>query len=143
MRGTLDGARAALEQLQTMGGEDPVVTLSLAELLLNGDPDKRTLRRLLKLCTGFSNDSEVHAGIHLMHARALRSLGLVTAARELLGKTLRRRKNRSAELLAELRWERVLCHDAEGNPRLARKDLERIIADNPDHAKAAKRLGLR
>ena len=78
----------------------------------------------------------------LYKAKALRKLGLLTAARDTLTTTLRRKKNRSEELLRALRYERILVYDKLGQPKRMRKELEKLYAESPDYEDVAKRLGL-
>ena len=56
--------------------------------------------------------------------------------------SLRRTAGRSPELLRELRYQRALCYEALGRRAQARRDLELIYADDPQHEDVAQRLGL-
>ena len=78
----------------------------------------------------------------LYKAKALRKLGLLTAARDTLTKTLRRKKNRSDELMRALRYERAMVYDELGHAKRARADLEKLYAESPDYEDVAERLGL-
>ena len=78
----------------------------------------------------------------LYKAKALRKLGLLEAARDTATAALRRKKNRSVELLRALRYERAVVYDALGNDRRARTDLEKVYAEAPDYEDVAQRLGL-
>ncbi|RMG47016.1 MAG: DUF4236 domain-containing protein [Acidobacteria bacterium] len=139
-------AIAALERLLRMRPGDVVVKVSLAELLLEADPDagaegRRAAERVVELAEGLGNESPAHAAMLLYKGRALRRLGLLDAAREALTAGLRRRKGRPPELLRALRFERALVYEALGRTRQARADLERLYAEDPHDAEVARRLG--
>ena len=141
--GRPEEALACLERLHRLEPEDVAVRLSLAELLWELRPgDRRALRRILRLSEGVPNASSVHTGLLLYRARAMRALGLPEAARELLTAALRRGSGRSKELLLALRYERALAYEALGEQRRARRDLERLYAEDPGYGDVAARLGL-
>lgn len=120
-------ALAALRRLQTFAPDDPVVRLSLAELLVHGQPaEGAALEEAARLGENVPNDSAIHAAFRLYRARAMRELDLPDAATALLSKTLRRTADRPAELLHALRYERALADEAAGQPKRARADLERL-----------------
>jgi tetratricopeptide (TPR) repeat protein len=134
---------AALRRLQTLAPDDPVVRLSLAELLVHRDPAERAaLEEAAQLGENVPNDSAIHAALRLYRATAMRELGLPDAATTLLSETLRRTADRPDELLHALRYERALGYEAAGQPRRARADLERLYAEAPDYEDVAKRLGI-
>jgi len=78
----------------------------------------------------------------LYKAKALRHLGLATAARDTLTAALRRKKGRSEELLRALRYERALVYEDLGQHRRSRSELEKLHAEDPDYEDVAVRLGL-
>jgi hypothetical protein len=135
-------AIAHLRQLYQQDSEDVVVRLALAELLVEEGGSKRNCQTVVRLAEGIENDSEIHGGLLLYKAKALRLLGLQTAARETLTNTLRRKKNRSDDLLRALRYERALVYEQLGWDKRYRKALERLYAESPEHEDVAGRLGL-
>ncbi len=136
-------AIACLERLERLEPDDVVVRLSLAELLLEADPEgEGACRRVVRLAEGVGNDTPVHAALLLYKARALRGLGLLVAARDTLTLALRRRKGRPEELLRALRYERALVYEALGHRRRARGEFERLYAEDPDYEDVAERLGV-
>ena len=136
-------AMACLERLQQLEAEDVVVKLSLAELLLTARPDDpNVFRRVVKLAEGTENETPVHTALLLYKARALRGLGLLTAARDTLTAALRRKKGRSEELLRALRYERALVYEGLGQDRKARSELEKLYAEDPNYEDVAARLGV-
>lgn len=141
-RGRPDAAVTDLRQLHRRDPDDVVVRLSLAEILTEESGKRRSYQSVVRLAEGIENESEIHAALLLHKATALRRLGVLTAARDLLTATLRRRKNRSDELLRALRYERALTYEKLGHERRARRDLEKLYAEVPDYEDVAKRLGL-
>ena len=67
---------------------------------------------------------------------------MLEAARDILTKTLRRKKDRSDELLRALRYERALIYEEMGQHKRARSELEKLYAEAPDYEDVAARLGL-
>lgn len=120
-----------------------VVKLSLAELLLEVSPeDPDSLRKVVGLAEGVKNDSEIHAALLLYQARALRKLNLQEASRKVLTQALRKKKDRSKELLLALRYERALVYEELSQNKRARSELEKIYAEAPDYEDVAERLGV-
>lgn len=143
LRGRLDDAIRCLDQVRGMAPDDPVLKLSLAELLLEARPgDKRIAKRVVEMAGDVSNETPVHAALLLYKARALRTLGLAIAAKDILTTALRRRKDRDADLLIAIRYERSLVYEELGQPGRTRQDLESIYAEDPGYEDVAARLGL-
>jgi len=136
-------AIACLERLRRLEPDDVVVKLSLAELLLDAHPgDKKVCQKVVRLVEGIENETPIHAALMLYKAKALRHLGLATAARDTLTAALRRKKGRSEELLRALRYERALVYEDLGQHRRSRSELEKLYAEDPDYEDVAIRLGL-
>lgn len=95
-----------LKQLHQRDPNDVVVTLSLCEILVEEAGDGRALQQVVKLSQDIENESAVHAAVLLWKGKALRLLGLHTAARDTLTAALKRTKDRSGELLRA--YERAL-----------------------------------
>lgn len=122
---------------------DVVVKLSLAELLLVTNPDdNETCKRVVQLAEDIENETPIHATLLLYKARALKALGLLDAAKDTLNIAIRRKKDRSEELLRAIRYERALVYEALGNHRKARAELEKIYAEDPSYEDVEARLGL-
>ncbi len=136
-------AIACLERLQRLEPNDVVVKLSLAELLLNAHPgDKNVCQKVVRLAEGIENETPIHTALMLYKAKALRHLGLATAARDTLTAALRRKKDRSDDLLRALRYERALAYEDLGQKSRARAEFEKLYAEAPDFEDVAGRLGL-
>ncbi len=137
-------AVACLEQLQQMAPDDLVVNLALAELLVEGtSDDQATLRKVVQLTEGIENESAIHAALLLCKAQALRELGLLDAAQDLLTSTLRRQKDRPDDLLRALRYERGLVYAGQGQAKKARAEFEKIYAEDPNYEDVVTRLNLK
>jgi len=105
-----------LNKLHRLAPDDVVVKLSVAEILIKAwADDPNVCRRVVRLAEGVENDSEIHAALLLYKAKALRRLHLNEAARDVLSKTLRLKKDRSEELLRALRYERAMVYEDLGN----------------------------
>ena len=136
-------AIACLERLQRLEPDDVVVKLSLAELLLDAHPsDKNVCQKVVRLVEGIENETPIHAALMLYKAKALRHLGLATAARNTLTAALRRKKGRSDDLLHALRYERALAYEDLGKKSRARAEFEKLYAEDTDFEDIAERLGL-
>ncbi|RLB89438.1 MAG: DUF4236 domain-containing protein, partial [Deltaproteobacteria bacterium] len=133
-----------LNRLLRLEPDDVVIKLSLAEILMEArTDDPNVCRRVVRLAEGVENESEIHATLLLYKAKALRKLHLNEAARDVLTKALRRKKDRCEELLRALRYERALVYEDLGQHKRARSELEKLYAEAPDYEDVAARLGLR
>jgi len=143
-QGKVKEALECLKQLRRDTPDDVVVNLSMAELVYEAAPnDKRLARQIVTLAGDVKNDSSVHAALMLYKARALRTLGLHTAAREVLTAALRRKRGRSEDLLRALRYERACLYEDLGQHRRARSEFEKLYAEAPDYEDVAARLGIK
>lgn len=131
-----------LERLLALDTNDPVVLLSFAELALDGEEDQAAAQRVVSLTAIVGNETPIDTALLLYKGRALARLGLSQAAAETFTTALRRRKDRSADLLQQIRYERALTYDALGRKAAARRDLERLYAEAPDFEDVARRLDL-
>ena len=120
-----------------------LVKLSIAELIVEARPESKKLaKQIVELIGNIENDSSIHAGLMLYKAHALRTLGLLTAARDELTAALRKKKDRSDELLRALRYERGCVYEELGQQKRARSEFEKVYAEEPAYEDVAKRLGL-
>jgi len=143
-QGKVKEALACLKQLRRDTPDDVVVNLSMAELVYEAAPnDKRLARQIVTLAGDVKNQSCVHAALMLYKARALRTLGLNTAAREVLTAALRKKRGRGEELRRALRYERACLYHDLGQHRRARSEFEKLYAEAPDYEDVAARLELR
>ncbi len=136
-------AMQCLRQLLRLEPGDILVRLSLAELLFDSSSgDSAACKKVVELAENVENESALHAALLLYKARALRNLGLDTAARDVLSAILRRTKERPDELLRAARYERALAYEALGQRSRARTEFEKIYAEQPGYEDVAARLGL-
>lgn len=146
--GRFDEAQKQLMALLNDTPGDPVVRLSAAELLVDmSDRDegvrREALELVLRLTDPGENADEFDTALLLYRSRALRRLGLLEGAKDVLTAALRRRKNRSRHLMLELHYERALVYEAMGKEKQARKELEVIYSEDPGFRDVAERLGIR
>ena len=135
---------AAIQYLQTLAESgDVIIRVSLCELLLNSGGDQMTCQQVVKLAEGIENETPEHTALLYYRAKALRNLGLNDAAKEVLTGALKRKKDRSAELLQALRYERALLLETIGDAKAARKEFESLYAESPDYEDVAARLGMK
>lgn len=131
--------RKAIELLESLGSlaPDPIFALSLADLYA----EESNWNEVVRVTEGFENRDDATCELVVLRARALYELGLVegciAAAREAL-----RSRRRSPELLRLARYLRALAYEASGKKALARRDFERILAEDATFADVAERLGL-
>ena len=136
-------AVACLERLRQLEPSDIVVNLSLAELLMDDEaPTKEVCQRVVQLTEGVENESAIHTALLLYKAKALHTLGLLDAAQEILTGVLKRKRDRSADLLRAVRYERALVYERRGESRKARTELEKLYAEAPEYEDVKARLGL-
>jgi len=134
-------AVACLERLQQLQPDDVVVKLSLTELLMeNGSPSRETYQKIVQFTEGVENASAIHTALLLYKAKALRGLDFLDAALQVLSEALKRKKDRSDELLHALRYERAVVYEGLGQSRRARTELEKLYAEAPGYEDVAARL---
>lgn len=132
-----------LKQLRKDKSDDIVVNLSIAELAMETSPhDKRLAKQIVELAGDVQNDSTTHAALMFYKAQALRTLGLYTAAREVLTAACRKKKDRNEHLLRAIRYERACVYEDQGRSTQARREFEKLYAEDPSFEDVGKRLGL-
>lgn len=110
---------------------DPVVLAAFGELALQAQ-HQSDIERFLKLSAPVTNESAVHTVVMYYRGQALVNLGMHHAALEVLTPALRRTKDRNPELMLNMRHLRAQVYEALGRKALARADLERIFAQDPN-----------
>ena len=130
------------EQLRELDPKDPVLALSYVELMDETLPqDRRVAGRILAICKDIKNESAVHAALLMYRGKALRRLGLLDEARQVLNVAIRRKKGRSEELIRAIRYERACVYEELGRRRQAKTEFEKIHVETPDYEDVAERLG--
>lgn len=140
--GRMDEARAHLDRLVEMAPDDPVARLSFAELAMEAPGDREMLERAVALTAETPNETAIDTAALLHRGRALAALGLPEAAVAVFTTALRRRRDRPEALLRRIRWERARLDEDLGRRARARRDLERIYAEDPGFEDVAARLEL-
>lgn len=135
--GRLDGAVDAAQRV----GAQPGTALYLAARYLAAD----RASDVLALTADIDGDDVIHgddvtALLLTLRGAALTRVGMVEGARELLNALLAPRTRAPAVRHFALR-QRADLHARCGRQAAARRDLERILAEDPDDADAARRLG--
>lgn len=119
--GDLDAAVTVVESLEP----STIAAVSLAELYA----EQGRWRHLVELTDGLSNEDEPSTYLLTQRATALRLLGQPGAGREALKEALRVR-SRPAHFRHAALLERAHCYMAEGKAGMARKDLEKVYAED-------------
>jgi len=117
--------------------------LSLAELLIEKEAQnggQAVYRKVMQLAEGVENETAVHTALLLYKAQALRGLGFLDGALEVLSEAGKRKKDRSDELLKALRYERALVYEGLRQDRKARAEWEKLYAEDPDYEDVAAKL---
>jgi tetratricopeptide (TPR) repeat protein len=134
--GDLPAAIRVVEQVEPT----TFAALSLAELYLQaGQPYE-----VVTLTQNIVNEDDATALLCVFRGAALREQGYNDAAREALKEALKSRK-RAPEVRHRALWERASNFEAEGKRGMARKDFERIMAEDstyPGLADAIARLAV-
>lgn len=146
-KGEWSKAKDTLVDMRISYPDDPEVKLSHAETLLRqptagGEPESDRYHEILRITDGIDNDSAVNAALLLYKARALRGLGLATAARDVLTTAIRRTKDRPEELLKAIRYERAEVYAELGRNAQSRGEFEKLYAADPAYRDVSARLGL-
>jgi tetratricopeptide (TPR) repeat protein len=120
-----DEAIGLLQQLVEVE-PDPFLVLSLCDLYAEAG----AWDEIVEVAAGTANEDDVSLQVRLYQARALREQGLRDAALEAYKDALRSQK-RDRELLLEARYGRARLLLETGKKAQARKDLEKVYAEDP------------
>ena len=141
MQGRQTDALPHLESLLRLRPQDPVALASFAEIVLAGQ-DPQRWQQVVEMTTDVANDTAIHTAVLLYRGLALVKLGMDHAAVDVFTTALRRRSGRTEELLRDLRYHRALVYERTGRKTQARRELERVYAEDPAFEEVAFRLGL-
>jgi tetratricopeptide (TPR) repeat protein len=122
--GDLDGAINVVEQLEPT----TYSAVSLAELYLRAG----RLDEVIELTEGLTNEDDASALLCAFRGSAFRQQGFHDAAHETLKEALRSR-SRAAPIRHFALSERAANYSAQGKKAQARKDLERILAEDSSY----------
>jgi tetratricopeptide (TPR) repeat protein len=136
-----DQRSKAVELLESLGGEapgEPVFALSLADLYFDGEQWDDVVR----VTEGVqANDDNATLNILTFRAYALNELGMTEAALALTKECLRTKK-RNPALLRFARYVRGRAYERAGKASMARKEYEKVYAEDASFSDVAERLGL-
>lgn len=136
-----DKAYECLQRLRKLEPDDVVILLFMVELLWQANyGNEETCRHIVKLTKNIKNESPIHTALLLYKARVLCGLNMNDAAKDILTSALRRKKERSQDIMLALRYERALTYEALGQGKRARTDFEKIYAEDTDFENVAERL---
>lgn len=131
----LDEATGLVQQLHEANPTDPVIKLSLADLL-SADTD---YDGVVEVAAGATNDSDLGAALLHLRGGALFGLGHQTGALDAFKEALAK-PSRDPNLLKVIRYDRALAYEASGQRGRAKQDLERIFAQDPGYLDVRERL---
>ena len=141
LQGKDSEAMAHLETLLARQADDPVALASYAELVLETE-DRSRWQKVVELTSPVGNETAVHTAVLLLRGKALVRLGMDHAAEGVFTTALRRTRDRADTLLREIRYQRALVYERLGKQVQARRELERVYAEEPGFEDVAQRLGL-
>jgi tetratricopeptide (TPR) repeat protein len=131
----------AIELMESLGAEapaQPIFALSLSDLYLDGDQWDEVIR----VTDGVhANEDDVSLNILAYRAEAMVEQGLGDAALALTKECLRTKK-RNPLLLRYARYLRGRAYEVTGKAGMARKEFEKVYAEDADFSDIAQRLGM-
>jgi tetratricopeptide (TPR) repeat protein len=134
-RGDREKAIGLLENLVDVAPDIPAIALSLAELYYQ----EVLWEELASMPVRIENTDDLSAEVLRYKARAMREIGMMDGALELLKEALRARK-RHPEILKAARYERALTYEGMGKKSEAKRDLQRLYAEDPSYQDVAERV---
>jgi tetratricopeptide (TPR) repeat protein len=135
-----DQRHKAVELLESLGAEapgEPVFSLSLADLYFEANQWDDVVRVTEGIQT---NEDDVTLSILMFRAYALNELGMSDAALALSKEALRTKK-RNPDLLRFARYIRGRAYEKAGKANMARKEYEKVYAEDANYSDVAERLG--
>jgi tetratricopeptide (TPR) repeat protein len=97
---------------------------------------------VVQLTAGVSNEDDVTLLLRLQQAQALEQQGVPDAALEAYRDALKS-KSRNRELLKRARYQRAKLHLDKGRRAMAKRDIGRLYADDPNYRDVAELLRTR
>ncbi|MCL1629887.1 DUF4236 domain-containing protein [Roseibaca sp. V10] len=142
LQGRHADAMANVERLLQIDATDPVVVLSFAELALDTTDDRALMDRVVRATVHVENETPVDTAILLYRGRALSALGMPDAAIDVFTLANRRRKDRPEGLLHQIRYDRAVLYEQVGRAAQARREFERLYAEDHELEDVRARLNL-
>lgn len=133
-----------IEQLCRSFPNDKVVKLSAIDFIAQASASSREQQNFaVELSSNISNDEPIDTNILYLRAYVFYQLDLVDAAVNQLTDILRKTKNRSEELMMDIRFLRGQIYELSGQKTKSKKDYEMIYSKNPNYQDVAERLGVK
>jgi tetratricopeptide (TPR) repeat protein len=133
--GNSEKAIGMVENLVDLAPDSPSLCLSLAELYHEAE----MWEELATMPTKIENNDDLSAEVLRYKARGLRERGLYEGALELLKEALKSKK-RHPDILKAVRYERGMTYEAMGKKPQARKDFERLFAEDSSYEDVRQRV---
>ena len=134
-QGRLDEAIGLLEELEELAGE-PALTLSLCELYA----ERGAWDGVVERAKDVQATDDVTLETRIYFGRAMLEKGLDEAAVVVFTDLLKKKKNRGPHLLREAAYWRALAYQRLGKASQARREFQKIYAEDPDFRDVAQRL---
>ena len=142
-RGDLDEALRIARETVSMAPGLVLARAMFAGLLdMKGMETRETMDMVVNLCRGIENEGPVQAILLLYRGKALRMMGMHSAALDALEASLASPATRSREFVSTARYELAIALRESGSALEARQQLERLYAENPGFEEVRKALGL-
>lgn len=125
--GRLEDAIGLVQQLHQALPGDPVVRLSLCDLLFE-DADYEAV---VEVSAGVTNTSDIEVETLHLRGAALMALGHTTAALDAFKEAIAKTSGRDPHLLNTVRFDRALAYEQVGQRAKAKADFERVYAAEP------------
>ena len=142
LEGRHKDAMSHVARLMEIDPSDPVVLLSFAELALDTADDRVLMDRVVVATAHVENETPIDAAILLYRGNALAALGMPDAAIDVLTLANRRRKDRPQGLLHQIRYDRAVLYEQVGRAAQARREFERLYAEDHELEDVRVRLNL-
>ncbi|MFO8127381.1 hypothetical protein, partial [Yoonia sp.] len=142
LQGSDADAMVHIERLRQIDATDPIVLLSFAELALDTPNDRALMDDVVRATTHVENETPVDTAILLYRGRALSAMDMPDAAIGVFTLANRRRKNRPEGLLHQIRYDRAVLYEQVGRKAQARREFERLYAEDPGFEDVRARLNL-
>jgi tetratricopeptide (TPR) repeat protein len=134
-QGRLYDAMGVLEEVEDLSG-DPAVTLSLCELYATTGQWDGVIDRAQQIPVV----DDVTFEIALIYGIAMHQKDLNEAAIKVFTEALRKKRGRPAAVVQEMMYARALAYEIVGKQAQAKKEFEKIYAENPSFRDVAARV---
>jgi tetratricopeptide (TPR) repeat protein len=115
---------------------DHIQSTATTVLLSNLYAQAEERDEVVQLTAGVSNEDDVTLLLRLQQAQALEQQGVPDAALEAYRDALKS-KSRNRELLKRARYQRAKLHLDKGRRAMAKRDIGRLYADDPNYRDVA------